>query len=281
VLHTCGVEDLNVIAQQMLRLQDEASKAPPITASAPNFGIDDAYGVSALMLKARMQQGWKPLGRKIGFTNRTIYEQYGVYQPIFGYMYDRRLTFLDTASEVHEVPLKGLSQPRMEPEIVFKLREAPPASKDPVELLGAVEWMGHGVELVQCHYPDWKFAVADTIADGGLHGIYVVGPQMAIPESPGERNVLASALEQFTARLFKNGEQVSEGGGGVVLGSPLNALAHLIEVLAGLPDHPPLAAGEIITTGTLTAAMPVAAGETWSTEIEGLQLQGLRLRFSP
>jgi 2-oxo-3-hexenedioate decarboxylase len=274
------VNNLELIAQQMLRLQDEALTAAPITASAPDFIIDDAYGVSVLMLNARQQQGWRSVGRKIGFTNRTIYEEYGVYEPIFGYMYDQTVTYLDTTKERHEVPLRGLSQPRMEPEIVFKLRETPPVTKDPVELLRAIEWMGHGVELVQCHFPDWKFAVADTIADGGLHGIYVVGPQTAIPESAGERRELTSALERFTARLLNNGELVSEGGGEVVLGSPLNALAHLIEVVGALPDHPRLTAGEIVTTGTLTAAMPVAAGETWSTEIEGLPLQGLRLRFT-
>ena len=37
--------------------------------------------------------------------------------------------------------------------------------------------------------------------------------------------------------------------------------------------------GEIITTGTLTRAFPVAAGETWSTTIDGIALEGVAVTF--
>ena len=61
--------------------------------------------------------------------------------------------------------------------------------------------------------------------------------------------------------------------------TPLNALAHAIRLLGSLPQHPSIEAGEIVTTGTLTDAMPVAPGETWSTRIAGLGIAGLSLRF--
>ena len=61
--------------------------------------------------------------------------------------------------------------------------------------------------------------------------------------------------------------------------SPLLALAHLIQALARQPEAPPLSAGEIVTTGVITDAHPVAAGETWTTELRGLPLPGLRLTF--
>ena len=41
----------------------------------------------------------------------------------------------------------------------------------------------------------------------------------------------------------------------------------------------PLAAGEIVSTGTLTDAHPVSPGEAWSTEFDGLPLPGLKVRF--
>ncbi len=271
--------DLTEIAARICQLQDTASLAPPITADDTTFGIGEAYAVSARLRALRVREGWTPVGRKIGFTNRTIYEEYGVYQPIFGTMYDRTVTYFDPSKSQNEVPLAGLSQPRLEPEIVFKLKAAPPQTTDPVELLGAIEWMAHGIELVQCHFPDWKFQVADTIADGGLHGIYRVGRPVAVPEGFNERQQLAGRLERFTCTLLREGEVVSSGGGDVVLGSPLNALGHLIEVLASLPEHPALEAGEIVTTGTLTAAMPVKAGETWSTRIEALEVEDLRVVF--
>ena len=64
-----------------------------------------------------------------------------------------------------------------------------------------------------------------------------------------------------------------------VLGGPLTALRHLVELLANDDAGPPLAAGEIVTTGTLTRAFPIAAGEIWRTSVRGAPLDGLSLRL--
>jgi 2-oxo-3-hexenedioate decarboxylase len=268
---------LQTYASEVLRLQDSAALAQPFTARDAAFDLETAYAVSREVLRQREAAGWRRAGRKIGFTNRQIWDQYGVYEPIFGYMYDH--TVLDVSGEGAQVELglAELAQPLIEPEIVFKLGAPPPETNDAVDLLRCIEWVGHGFEIVQCHFPDWKFRVEDTIADGGLHGRYVVGPRVAVTSV--NRGALAKQLSSFHITLLKHGEPVREGGGQLVLGSPLNAFAHLIDVLASLPDHPPLAAGELITTGTLTDAMPVVTGETWSTRIDGLPLTGLELRF--
>jgi 2-oxo-3-hexenedioate decarboxylase len=50
-----------------------------------------------------------------------------------------------------------------------------------------------------------------------------------------------------------------------------------MELLKKHPDAP-LAAGEIITTGVLTDAHPVAPGETWRTEVTGFP--GLSITFA-
>jgi 2-oxo-3-hexenedioate decarboxylase len=52
-----------------------------------------------------------------------------------------------------------------------------------------------------------------------------------------------------------------------------------VETLAEDQESPPLAAGEIVTTGTLTRAFPVAAGEEWTTQLTGIPLEAARLRF--
>jgi 2-keto-4-pentenoate hydratase len=73
---------------------------------------------------------------------------------------------------------------------------------------------------------------------------------------------------------------VDEGVGANVLDSPLYSLAHLVELLALQPEFDQLHAEEIVSTGTLTDAHPVKAGETWSTKIEGLPLAGLTVKFT-
>ena len=63
------------------------------------------------------------------------------------------------------------------------------------------------------------------------------------------------------------------------LDSPLLALRHLVELLANDPHNPPLRPGEIVSTGTLTLAMPVSAGENWTTTVFGIPLEEISLRF--
>jgi 2-oxo-3-hexenedioate decarboxylase len=271
-------------AEEMLRLQDEASMAPPITSHDPSFSTKDAYAVSAAMMQGREAAGWQRVGRKIGFTNRTIWDQYGVYEPNFGYMYDRTLIWADDGAidvdgwgPEDSLSLRGLVQPLIEPEIVFRLRAPLPLTDDQSALIGAVDWLGHGFEVVQCHFPNWKFQVADTIADNVLHGRYVVGWGIAVTAE--NRQALADQLASFKLTLYKGGDVAATGGGELVLGSPLNALAYLASSLESLPEHPSLEAGELITTGTLTTALPVAPGQTWFTRIHGLPLSGLTLRF--
>jgi 2-oxo-3-hexenedioate decarboxylase len=57
-------------------------------------------------------------------------------------------------------------------------------------------------------------------------------------------------------------------------------LRHLVDILSRDQVNPPLAAGEIVTTGTLTRALPVSAGETWTTELTGVALDGICVHFA-
>ena len=93
------------------------------------------------------------------------------------------------------------------------------------------------------------------------------------------RDEWARELSRFEIDLFRNGALMDRGVAANVLDGPLFALRHLAETLAQDPQSPPLAAGEIVTTGTLTRAFPVAAGEEWSTTLTGVPLEGARIRF--
>src|SRR5882672_10199345 len=94
--------------------------------------------------------GAKAIGRKISFTNRTIGAQYGVYAPIWGYVFDR--TVHDLAG-IESLPLALFSEPRTEPEIVFELAAAPTAQMDEAGLSSCIAWVALGFEIVQSIYP--------------------------------------------------------------------------------------------------------------------------------
>ena len=261
-----------MLADELITVQKNACLVLPFTERYPGLTPHAGYAAARALHEHRVSVGWKPAGRKIGFTNRTLWDRYGVHEPMWGTVYDR--TLIKAEKDKATVKLEGLVQPRIEPEICFKLKAAP-RNSDPNELLSCIEWMAHSVEIVQCHHPNWKVTIADCTTDNGLHGRLVVGTPVAVTEVAD----LAGKLPKVEARLFKAGQIVDKGVGANVLGSPLSSLGHLLELLRKQPEAPPLAAGEIVTTGVLTDAHPVAPGESWHTELTGLPLKGLRIFF--
>jgi 2-oxo-3-hexenedioate decarboxylase len=267
--------DLDAIAAEAFSLLGTARQVTPFSSRHRQFELPDAYRVTAKVRTLRESAGERPLGRKIGFTNRTIWAEYGVYAPIWGYVYDRTVHDLERIGGTFS--LRGLSDPRIEPEIIFGLAAAPRHDMDAAELLSCIEWVAQGFELVQSIFPDWRFSAADTVAAFGLHGALLIGPH----RSPrGAESAWASSLSSFEIELHRNGELADRGAARNVLDGPLLALRHLIEVLAQDGTNPPLGAGEIVTTGTLTRALPVRAGETWTTRLTGVPLDGVGVRFS-
>ncbi len=263
------------IAAEALAALDERRQITPFVARDAAFDVEAARPVIAALRGLRVARGEKPVGRKIGFTNRGIWDEYGVYAPIWGHMYDATVREVAPGDTIR---VSHLPEPRIEPEIVLGIgRDLHPAM-DLAAIAGAIDWVAHGFEIVQSIYPGWVFAAADCIADGGLHGGLFVGPRRQL--SQGERTNLAKGLSALGVTLFRDGAKIDSGSGANVLDGPVQALAHLVAVLADDPFNPPLAAGEMVTTGTMTRAFPVAPGESWATTIEDYALSGLSVRLS-
>jgi 2-oxo-3-hexenedioate decarboxylase len=260
------------LAHELVALHESGAIVPPFSGQVPGLTPESGYAAARKLHAHRCARGWRPLGRKIGFTNRTLWERYGVHEPIWGTVYDH--TLIHSRGNRAIVPLAGLAQPRIEPEICFRMKASPPATRDPEKLLGSIEWIAHSVEIVQCHHPDWKVTISDCTADNGLHGRLVVGTPVPIERISG----LAAALPFLKVSLKKETEVKDQGIGSNVLGSPLLALAFLVEVLQKQGDG--LQPGEIVTTGTLTDAHPVKPGETWSTDLHGFAARGLEISFA-
>ena len=247
-----------------------------IACSRPeDLSMEAAYRISRRIRDLRTDQGERVIGRKLGFTNRTIWDEYQVHAPIWGYMYDT--TFHEVLNAETRFSLAPFCEPRIEPEIAFAFSRAPRAGESEDELLAAIAWYAHGFEIVDSLYRDWKFKAADTVAAFGLHGAYLCGPRRQMTDE--DAATLRSALQTFQIEISRDGKTIDIGHGANVLGSPLSALRHAIEVIANDPDADPIRAGEIVTTGTVTRAFPVKPGETWATTVSGLPLDDLRVAF--
>ncbi len=270
--------NIQTIARELLDALDSGGTIPSVVERNPGLGWEQGYQVGAALLKLRRARGEKPVGRKIGFTNRNIWAEYGATAPIWAHVYDRTVV----VAERHRaaVSLRGSARPRLEPEIAFKLKAPIVAGEtDPARILERIEWVAASFEIVDCHFADWKFHSADSAADFALHWRLILGAphHIGADEIPG----LVSRLHDCRVTLSRNGELRDRGVGANALGHPAAALAHLAAVLATQPQSAPLAAGEIISTGTLTAALPIRPGETWSSHYEGLPgVTGLELSFT-
>jgi 2-oxo-3-hexenedioate decarboxylase len=260
------------------RLDDAFARGvqtPSISAGDPAFGVDEAYEVLADLHARRIARGWRPVGRKIGFTNTTIWARYGVDRPMWSHVW--ATTVVDAVHDRAVLDLDLLMEPRIEPELVFGIAAPLPPGDDPVEVLKAVSWIAPGFEIVHTPYPAWKFTAADVAAAYGLHGRLAVGARVNVDNTNRAR--IAAALPGFEVTLRHGDALVERGVGANVLGSPVRALMHLRDVLAAQPWAPPLAAGEIVTTGTITDAQPVRPGQAWHASFGALGVRGLSVEL--
>jgi 2-keto-4-pentenoate hydratase len=107
--------------------------------------------------------------------------------------------------------------------------------------LDAVEWIAFGFEVIDCVYPDWTFTPADFVAGYGLHAALVVGTPVAVD----------------------------------AVGIPALCLGELTSAVSRRAGAEPLAAGDLVSSGTLTESQPIAVGQAWSAVVGGLDVPSL------
>lgn len=265
--------EIEAVAKEVITSLSNHSQIPSFSSRPGGLSLAHAYRVTPLLRAAFEARGEKITGRKIGFTNRQMWSVFGVEFPIWGYTTSRTTREL---IDKQIIVLKDFSEPRIEPEIMFGLRAAPAPTMSDSALVDCLEWIALGYEIVHSIFPNWKFSAADTVAANGVHGALLIGARHKIAPRKTEWQ---RELSAFEVELYCDGELVQRGGGSLVLDSPLQALRHLVELLANDPHNPPLCAGEVISTGTLTLAMPVKPGECWTTTVVGIPLEEISVRF--
>jgi 2-oxo-3-hexenedioate decarboxylase len=270
----------SIDATQLAReLFDARAAGRPVdvcpTSRDGDFTLATAYAVEAELTRLRRDEGRSTVGRKVGYANKAVWRALKLQTLVWANMYDDTVRFAEQGSAT--LSTAGWRSPRIEPEIVFKLKTVP-RSNDAAAVLEAVEWLALGFEIVDSPFPDWRFQPADFVAAFGLHAALVVGtPRPVVAE---EIPALVEQLAGFTVRLSKGGELVEQGGGKNALRSPALCLGELASAIAAQPGAEPLQTGELVSSGTLTAAQPITSGDTWTAEPEGIALQPITLKLS-
>jgi 2-oxo-3-hexenedioate decarboxylase len=230
------------IAAVLASARADRTPVGSFSAEIPEFELADAYAVQRqLRGDAGPLAGWK-----LGVTSRAKQAQVGVNEPVRGFLAAR-----DALDLGEPLPVAEHIQPRAEPEIVFVMgADLAGPSVTASAVLAATAGVAVGIEILDSRYRDYKFTMADVVADNASAGRFVVGA--AVPAVGLDLRLTGVLLEV-------NGEGVATAAGAAALGHPAAAVAWLVRSLA--EENQGLHAGDIVLSGGLTAAVPVHAGD--------------------
>ena len=259
-------------ASAILNAYDNGGQLAPLSDTA-GLDIDEAYGISGEIHAARLARGEVVRGRKIGFTNRSIWEKYGVDAPMWSYIYD---TTYNELGDDGVIALPPQAEPRLEPEIALCFKATPTADMSVAEIANCIAWVSHSIEIVASPFPGWNFTIADCVAAQALHASFWCGSKIDAAQVFADG---VGVLEEFSLCLTGPGVERT-GHATDVLGGPLHALKFLLAEIPRMPGALPIEPGEVIATGTLTDGHPVAAGEVWTSSPSGIDLPGLSIRIA-
>lgn len=216
--------------------------------------VDSAYAV-----QEALRHIWEPLrgpvaGLKIATTTKVMQALMGINHPCGGMIYSKTIH-----TSPFELKLADYRHVVVECELAVRVgrtlaKKATPWTPDEVRA-EVVEAMA-AFELIEDRNAVYKETNAYTlIADNAWNAGIVLGRSIK-PSASLDLNDLSSRL--------RTGDGIREGR----TDDPMGALAWVANLAA---DHGrPLEAGQVVITGSVVATLPIAAGERFQLEIDGI-----------
>ena len=245
----------NMLLELAKRLDQAANTATAIEQLSNETQLDltQAYEIQKLSIEQRLARGEQLVGIKMGFTSRAKMEQMGVDDLIWG-----RLTNTMIIEQNQAIDLDNYVHPRAEPEIAFRLNCDLAGEISFEQAVKAIEAIAPAIEVIDSRYQNFKFSLADVIADNCSSTGFIVGPW----QSP---NIDISNLHM---KLGINNETAMSGPSSEILEHPINSLIEAARIVAEYGES--LKAGQIVLAGAATAAVALERGQTVSVEVENL-----------
>ena len=255
-------KEIDELSRELL----EAEKTrTPITTSFtdryPDMTIPDAYAIQVRSLETRVSNGEVIVGWKIGACSKAIQEMFGLGEPIYGHLFESMIV-----PEVEPIPASRLFSPVIEGEMCFVLKgDLRGPGINVGKVLAATAGIVPAIEIAATRFGGEK-KIQDNIADDTGAALVVLGGQLT-PVAGIDLRLVGVVIE-------KDGEVVATGAGAAVLGNPAQSVASLANKLAEYGMG--LSAGEIVMSGSLTAAVPAAAGSCYHATFDRLGFATVR-----
>ncbi|WTL64553.1 fumarylacetoacetate hydrolase family protein [Streptosporangium sp. NBC_01495] len=247
---------IHAAADRLLAAEREGTPCAPVRDLIGADDIEQAYAVQETVAAERERAGARVVGCKIGLTARSVREQFGVFEPDFGLVFDDMLH-----SHGSELERGAYLQPRVEAEVAFVLEtdiEMPRPSV--ADVIRATGFVLPAIEIVDSRIAGWDITISDTIADNASSGGVVLGTT--------PRSLDRLDLADVGMVLEHDGEDVAFGSGAACMGSPVVSATWVARELARRGR--PLRAGDIIMTGALGPMVDVASTGRFTARLAGL-----------
>jgi len=223
-----------------------------LTKAHPEMGMDDAYAVQNAIYRAKLVEGRRVVGWKIGLTSKAMQYALNIDIPDSGILFDDML--FDHESTV---PAGRFIQPRIEAEIAFVLK-APLGGSDVTrdDVIAATDHVAPSIEILDTRIvrQDAETGavrkVYDTISDNAANAGVVLGPQK-------------HAIDNFDLRWVgaitsRNGEVEETGLGAGVLNDPVESVVWLARRMAQYGQS--IEPGQIILSGSFIRPVECPSG---------------------
>lgn len=248
--------DASQIAAELIRAENARTAIAPFTDADAGLDVETAYAAQWAFVESKLAAGETLVGAKLGLTSKAKQQAMGVSEPLYGMVTSGMIT---TYGE--PVDRAALIHPRAEPEIAFLLARDVTAPATVTSVLAATEVVFAAIDILDSRYDNFRFTLPDVIADNASAGRIVLGPY---PRKPSE----VTDLRLVGCVLRAGGDVVATAAGAAVAGHPAASVAWLANRLAERGQH--LRAGWLVSSGGLTAPVPLELGTVVTAEFDGL-----------
>lgn len=255
-------ETAGVLGWAPQRLDSAQRTAAPVGQLPEGLTLETAYAIQHALIARRIGRGERLAGVKLGFTSKAKMAQMGLSEIIAG-----QLTEAMHIADGSAVALGDFIHPRAEPEIAFRMaRDLGPDDGGTVRVESYVDAVAPALEIIDSRYRDFRFTLADVVADNASAAGFAIGAWCAIDTDIGRREV----------HLVVDGTTVQNGSTAAILGHPFRALHELAALVPRYGLR--LRAGQVVLAGAATPAVPLTAAvvEAHVAGVGSVSLRGTR-----
>ncbi len=254
--------DRNKAADTLIAAEKARQQGVQLSKTWPGITMEDAYAISTVVARRKIDAGAKLIGHKVGLTSKAMQRSSQIDEPDYGYLLDTMMV-----ADGGRVPHENYCLPRVEIELAFILGKP---LKGPgiglTDVLRATDYVVPAIEIVDARLQDPR-KIFDTVSDNGAAAGIVVGGRPVKP--------LDVDLRWVGGIMYRNAEIEETGLAAGVLGHPALGVAWLANKLGG--HGTPLEPGHLVLAGSFTRVVFAKKGDTLHADFG--PLGGIAVQF--